>query len=61
MKVKTASDLSLYVTSGKEYDVIENCDFGFSITDDEDDVIVCIFEKCPHIGGMDWEIVEEES
>ena len=60
MKVKTTSDRCEYITTGKEYDVIESDDLGFSITDDVGDVIVCLFEKDLHTGSIDWEIVVED-
>ena len=59
MKVKTSSTGCEYITAGKEYDVIEYDQTGFSIIDDQDERIVCVFKKDLHLWGDDWEIIEE--
>jgi len=49
-----------YLTLGKEYDFDPEPQNGGWIRDDNDDRTYILMKSCAHIGGGDWEIVEEK-
>ena len=44
-----------YITPGKRYEVKDCKGVCFNIkSDDEGDMISCLWHKCPHLGGGNW-------
>ena len=55
-RIASARSLSSYLTRGKLYEVVKECDSLFFIVDDKGVEIGCCWNECAHIGG-EWERV----
>ena len=64
MKVRIRTvGIRLFPTRGLEgdkiYEAVKKTNYAFTIKTDED-TLLCLFRGCAHLGGGDWEVVEEE-
>lgn len=49
-----------YLTEGKEYEVIDTIGSAYVIKDDSNySTVICIGERCEHLGGGYWKVIEE--
>ena len=59
VKIKSHNGELLYLTTGKEYEVISGSSGYFVIEADKHGNAFCKMENCPHLNGGSWEIVTE--
>ena len=59
VKIKTHNGELLYLTTGKEYEVIRSSGDFFVIRTGKHGNIMCTFNDCYHLNGGSWEIVTE--
>ena len=59
VKIKTHNGELLYLTTGKEYEVIGSTSDCFVIKTDKHGNALCRMSDCPHLNGGSWEIVTE--
>lgn len=60
VKIKTYNGELSYLTTEKEYEVIENNSDYFVIEADMFGTAFCCMENCHHLNGGSWEIVGEQ-
>lgn len=58
-KVRCPADCKReYLTPGKVYNIYEVDEYGFNMIDDEGDELGCLFHRCSHLDGTDWEVIQ---
>ena len=59
IRIKTHNgELPSYLTTGKIYEATVYMDGFMDLVDDEGEEIACIINRCPHLNGGSWEVVE---